>query len=249
MTIPDEITQWRKARRKDLLARRITATKTHYEHENVLITRSLVNCFPILQWMVVGFYWPYQGEFDPRFAIHYFRKKGGRTALPVVTQKGAPLQFREWWPGVRTTQGAFDLPVPQETKELRPEALLIPPVGFDTQGYRLGYGGGYFDRTLAGMSPQPLKIGVGFELSRIPTIHPQPHDVPMDFVVTEEGVHHVGEDGLELVHDPCRILALTGALIRKRHLPAPGAIASVDGQFRGSVCPVTRTDASPLRYA
>jgi 5-formyltetrahydrofolate cyclo-ligase len=69
----------------------------------------------------------------------------------------------------------------------------------DERGYRLGYGGGYFDRTLAAMQPQPLKIGVGFEISRLPAIHPQAHDVAMDFIVTEAGVYSVGEAGLSLL--------------------------------------------------
>ena len=112
-------------------------------------------------------------------------------ALPVVVQKGAPLQFREWYPGAIVVKGVFDLPMPSETPVVRPKALFIPPVGFDAQGYRLGYGGGYFDRTLAALTPHPLKIGVAFDLSRIPTIRPQPHDVPMDFIVTESGIYQV----------------------------------------------------------
>ena len=63
----------------------------------------------------------------------------------------------------------------------------MPLVGFDAQGYRLGYGGGYFDRTLAALARKPLTIGVGFEFARLPTIRPQPHDIPMDFIVTEAG--------------------------------------------------------------
>jgi 5,10-methenyltetrahydrofolate synthetase len=85
------------------------------------------------------------------------------------------------------------------TQAVTPGALLIPPIGFDAQGYRLGYGGGYFDRTLASLDPQPLKIGVAFELSRIETIRPQPHDIPMDFIVTEAGIHRVGPGGLQRV--------------------------------------------------
>jgi hypothetical protein len=100
-----------------------------------------------------------------------------------------------------------------------PQALLIPPVGFDSQGYRLGYGGGYFDRTLAAMIPQPLKIGLAFELSRIPTIHPQPHDVPMDFIVTEVGIHCVNERGLERIDHACQASELASAIIRARGLP------------------------------
>jgi 5-formyltetrahydrofolate cyclo-ligase len=68
--------------------------------------------------------------------------------------------------------------------------LLVPLVGFDGRGYRLGYGGGFYDRTLTALSPKPLAIGVGYELGRLATIHPQPHDVPMNALVTEAGVVH-----------------------------------------------------------
>ncbi len=70
--------------------------------------------------------------------------------------------------------------------------MLIPLVGFDAQGYRLGYGGGYFDRTLAALSPRPRTIGVGFELGRLATIDPQPHDIPFDIIVTEAGIFPAG---------------------------------------------------------
>jgi 5-formyltetrahydrofolate cyclo-ligase len=78
--------------------------------------------------------------------------------------------------------------VPAERQVVSPTALLVPLVGFDEQGYRLGYGGGYYDRTLAASKPRPLAIGLGYEFGRLATIHPQPHDAPMDAIVTEAGV-------------------------------------------------------------
>ena len=109
--------------------------------------------------------------------------------MPSCCSATSPLQFREWWRGALMTRGVFDLPVPDGTELLTPQALLIPPVGFDAQGYRLCYGGGYFDRTLAALDPQPLKIGVAFELSRMPTIRPQAHDIAMDCIVTEAALY------------------------------------------------------------
>jgi 5-formyltetrahydrofolate cyclo-ligase len=88
----------------------------------------------------------------------------------------------------------WDIPIPIERQAVRPTALLVPLVGFDRQGYRLGYGGGYYDRTLAAMDPKPLIIGIGYEIGRLETIHPQPHDVPMDAIVTEAGVARFGSD-------------------------------------------------------
>ncbi len=197
-TLPEEITHWRRKQRAALLAQRMAVPADQRRQWGRAITKLLLGRFPVLKQSVVGFYWPFKGEFDPRFAIHELRNAGARVALPVVLQKNAPLEFRAWWPGVSTRKGVFDLPVPDGTDLLRPTALLIPPVGFDALGYRLGYGGGYFDRTLAVMQPAPLKIAVGFELSRIATIRPQPHDIAMDFVVTEAGVYRATADGLVL---------------------------------------------------
>jgi 5,10-methenyltetrahydrofolate synthetase len=111
-------------------------------------------------------------------------------------ERKAPLTFQEWWPGCVTRPGVFDLPVPIEGAVVVPDAVLVPPVGFGARGYRLGYGGGYFDRTLATLSPRPIAIALAREVSRIDTIHPLPHDVPMDFIVTEDGIHHVTPAGL-----------------------------------------------------
>jgi 5,10-methenyltetrahydrofolate synthetase len=249
MTIPDNIRQWRKEQRSDLLARRTAVTRAQHRQWNEAITRLLLEGFPSLQRMTVGLYWPYRGEVDPRFAIRRLRGHGARAALPVVVQKDAPLQFREWWPGARMTKGALNLPVPDGTEVVRPDALLIPPVGFDSHGYRLGYGGGYFDRTLAAMEPQPLKIGMAFNLSRIPTIQPQSHDVPMDFILTETGIHHVSKRGLELVGDPCRVLELADAIVRERGRAADPGHTFVCAPAYDSGRLVVRECASPPCYA
>jgi hypothetical protein len=114
------------------------------------------------------------------------------------------------------SNGIFNIPVPVDTMEINPNALLIPLIGFDEHGYRLGYGGGYYDRTLASMSPQPLKIGVAFEIGRISSIVPQPHDIPMDFIVTETGVHHNNDSSLELITEPRKTAGLISALVNAR---------------------------------
>ena len=200
-----DVQLWRDERRTELLAARIAVPVPQRRQLNQTVTQHLATFFPMLQGTVVGAYWPFRGEFDPRFLMRQLRTGGARLALPVVVRKNAPLQFREWWPGAPTVKAALGLPMPAGTEWLVPQALLIPPVGFDEHGYRLGYGGGYFDRTLAAMHPQPLKIGVGFELSRLPTIHPQAHDVAMDFIVTEAGVYRVVEGGLRLLQLPSEV--------------------------------------------
>jgi len=83
--------------------------------------------------------------------------------------------------------GHYDIPVPVEAIELLPDQVLVPLVAFDAQGYRLGYGGGYFDRTLAALAPPPATIGVGFEVGRVDSIAPEAHDIPLDHIVTEAG--------------------------------------------------------------
>jgi len=224
---PSDLREWRKAQRAALLERRERAEAASRQRWSEAITRHLLAAFPMLRERIVGLYWPYRGEFDPRFTIRRLREAGARAALPIVVRKAAPLAFREWWPGAPMGRGVFDLPIPDGTAVVQPEALLIPPVGFDAKGYRLGYGGGYFDRTLAAMDPQPLKIGVAFELARIPTIFPQSYDIPMDFIVTEAGVHHAAEGGLVRIGDTAHASALAETIFAGRRgasrSPAEGA--------------------------
>ena len=132
-------------------------------------------------------YWPIQGEFDPRPCLRRVIAAGGAVALPVAARPAAPLTFRLWTPGAPMTAGLWDIPHPAEGAVVTPSALLIPLVGFDGAGHRLGNGGGYYDRTLAALSPRPLAIGVGFELGRLATISPVRHDHPMDVIITEAG--------------------------------------------------------------
>lgn len=215
-TMPADIRQWRKTQRADLVALRNAQPAAQRHDRDRIIIQSLIDGFPLLRRMTIGFYWPFNSEFDPRFAIRHWRDQGARAALPEVVEKATPLRFREWWPGAPMTKGVYDLPVPDGTPVVLPQALLIPPVGFDDRGFRLGYGGGYFDRTLAALQPQPLKIGVTYESSRMPTIRPQPHDVPMDFIVTEAGIHRVGSDGLERSDDPARAAGLAADIVAAR---------------------------------
>lgn len=138
---------------------------------------------------VVAIYWPFRGEYDPRPVARVWRGRGVLSVLPVVVGPGLPLQFRLWWPGVRSEPGVYGLPIPLGTETVTPDLLLIPPVGFDAQCYRLGHGGGFYDRTLAQWRDRPpRRVGVAFEVSRMPTIDPQPHDIALDCVVTEDGV-------------------------------------------------------------
>lgn len=216
MNPPSDLAAWRKARRAELLAAREALPLDERRRRNASITRLLQEGFGALAGHPIGFCWPYRAEPDPRFFVRALRERGSRTALPVVVEKRKPLVFREWWPGAPTTAGVFDLPIPQGTAVIRPAALLVPPIGIDAQGYRLGYGGGFFDITLASLSPQPLKIAIAFELSRIPTIYPQSYDVPMDFVVTETGVEQVVDGRLVRLEDAKATAGVAARLLEER---------------------------------
>jgi 5-formyltetrahydrofolate cyclo-ligase len=136
----------------------------------------------------VGFYWPLNGEVD---LVPFMRRTIGTMregALPVVIGKEQPLEFWRWSARSKLcARGLWNIPSPLERILVSPDVLLIPLVGFDEAGYRLGYGTGFYDRTLAA-APCSLTIGIGYEMGFLTSIHPQFHDIPMDLVVTERGI-------------------------------------------------------------
>ena len=188
--------EWRKQKRADLIALREAIPEQDYCQWNSAITESLKRGFPILQRRAVGFCWPHRGEYDPRPLMEFLHEYDATLSFPEVVSQHEPLRFRKWWPGAPMKSGAYDIPVPAETDLITVDALVIPVIGFDRLGFRLGYGAGYFDRTLSGISPRPLAIGIAFEILRIENVYPQPHDIPMDFIVTEAGIFKVSETGL-----------------------------------------------------
>jgi 5-formyltetrahydrofolate cyclo-ligase len=236
----NQVKAWRRARRAQLVARRLAVGAATRRRWSATIVDFLRTGFPSLAARTtIGVYAPFRGEPDVRAAVDHWRRAGATTALPVVVSPGAPLEFRTFGPGVRMRKGVFGLPIPQGSPVVTPQALLIPSVGFDAAGYRLGHGGGYFDRTLAALAPPPLKIGIAFELSRIATIRPQAHDIAMDFIVTEAGIHAVTAAGLELVSDSRRIGAITRALRTRRggRVIAPAPADVVADEVRGCASP------------
>lgn len=130
---------------------------------------------------------PSRNEFDARPLASRLISRGWRAAMPVVIAPAAPMVFRAWTPAAPMSRDRYGIPIPTAGEELAPGIVLLPLVAFDAAGYRLGYGGGYFDRTLAAQVPCPLAVGVGFELARVSSIRPQAHDVPLDAIVTEAG--------------------------------------------------------------
>lgn len=183
---PAEVKTWRRAERKRLIALRMALPPGVRREAGEEIARA-VESIVVGRSGVLGIYWPFRAEFDPRPLVERLVAGGRPVALPVVVDKKGPLEYRTWAPGETLVAGVWDIPVPEKREIVVPSTVLAPVVGFDAACYRLGYGGGYFDRTLAALSPRPLAIGVGFAVQRIETIHPQSFDIPMDVVVTETG--------------------------------------------------------------
>lgn len=199
---PDEVKVWRKALRAQLIEARNALPGETLTRHRAAIDHHLSRGFTGLARGVLAFCWPYKGEYDARFLARALRERGAVTALPVVVAPKTPLLFREWHPGVKLESGVLGIPYPVGSREVAPDAVIVPLVGFDDAGYRLGYGGGYFDRTLAALRRKPVVIGVAYEGAHLDTIHPQPHDVPMDWIVTERGIYRRDGDRLEFLGAP-----------------------------------------------
>lgn len=131
----------------------------------------------------IGAYWPIRGEPDLRRWLRDADAAGRVIALPVVVADNAPLHYSRWRAGARLRRGRWGIAEPAVDDWIEPDLVLAPLVGVDAQNYRLGNGGGYFDRTLAAALPRPWSVGIGFEQARIETIFPLPHDIPMDAVL------------------------------------------------------------------
>ena len=182
---PAEVKAWRRSERQRLLALRIGTAPTLRRERSREIEGRLQVLLAERPGITLGVYWPFQAEFDPRPLVDRLIAAGSAAALPAVIDKKGPLEYRAWRPGDPLVDGVWNIPIPERRDIVTPQVVLAPLVGFDPACYRLGYGGGYFDRTLAALAPRPWAIGVGFELSLIDTIHPQPYDIPMDYIVTE----------------------------------------------------------------
>ena len=179
-------------RREKIEAREALAAAEHARRSSALqlhLAALLQRCPP----RVLGFCWPYRAEFDCRPLVRQLMAEGIRACLPMVTPAGMAMNFREWRPESAMLTDRYGIHFPAAGAALIPDMLLIPVNAFDAHGFRLGYGAGYFDRTLAALVPRPLAIGIGFELARVATIHPHAHDIPLDAVVTEAGLEIFSE--------------------------------------------------------
>jgi 5,10-methenyltetrahydrofolate synthetase len=180
-----DVARWRKAERERLIAARLAlAVAVRRRHDRV-IAAGLDRFLGDVAGRVVAVYWPFRGEPDLRFWMKEVLARGGVCALPVVAARARPLVFRRWRPGVKMARGVWNIPVPAADDPVTPDIVIAPVVGFDRACYRLGYGGGFYDRTLAALPCRPRAVGVGYSLAAIPSIYPQPTDIAMDAVITE----------------------------------------------------------------
>lgn len=189
------IMEWRRGERARQIEARLRAPVSDRQVASARIAERLDGHFRgtglLRAGVTLSAYWPLRGEPDLRSWLGRLHEQGVICVMPVVVEKGAPLVFRRWSPGCAMEKGFWNIPVPAAPEEFIPRLLIAPVVGFDAQCYRLGYGGGYFDRTLARLRErgEPFHVaGVGYEMARLSSIEPLPHDIALQAIVTESGV-------------------------------------------------------------
>jgi 5-formyltetrahydrofolate cyclo-ligase len=141
----------------------------------------------------IGAYWPIKGEFDPLPALYRWTEGAPegvtrRLGLPVADRASGSLRFHVWYPGCPTELDAYDIPKPKDTEEFVPELLVVPCLGYGPAGVRLGYGGGFFDRTLKSIMPRPVTVGVSYTHGFLPLLLPTAQDFQLDAMLTEDGL-------------------------------------------------------------
>ena len=185
---PFEPSQDKKLLRKQLLAER---QAMHDRHQRSVHLQEVLRV-----WLVsrrestIGAYWPIKGEFDALPALYRWSEadENRRIGLPVIDRETKQLRFHIWYPGCEMEEDAYGIPKPKDTPTFEPTLLLVPCVGYGPRGVRLGYGGGFYDRTLATLQPRPHTVGLAYSHGFLPWLSPEAHDVPLDTVLSDEGL-------------------------------------------------------------
>lgn len=176
-------------------ARRRDAARATGVDAGARMAEHFLDALPLPAAAVVSGYWPIRGEIDPRPLLRMLRDRGHRCALPVVVGRGRPLVFREWRPKMLLEAAGYDISVPPEdAAEVTPGLLLVPMLAFDARGYRLGYGGGYYDRTITALraaDPAVIAVGAAFAVQEIAGVPYDERDARLDWVVTERGARRI----------------------------------------------------------
>lgn len=184
--LSEEAKAWRNQQRARLVALRLSYSEDARKDWTARIMQRLE---PVAMAAdgPISVYWPFRGEPDLRPLMRRLSGAGKIVALPAVVQPRWPLEFRPWKPKCEMELGVWNIPIPKTDARVTPSLLLAPVIGFDTSGYRLGYGGGFYDRTLAALTGPRTVIGIGFDCAEMPSIGPHGLDIPMDRIVTESG--------------------------------------------------------------
>ena len=186
-----DVRRWRKSERVRLTKIRKAQDRHVSRSSDRNIISDLKKVMGDVKGLVIVGYWPIPGEPNIRPLFEYIEAHGGKLALPVVIEKKQPLIFRSWTKGDPLVRGVWNIPVPSEhKKQVLPDIVITPLVGFDSQCHRLGNGGGYYDRTFEKILLKPKIIGVGYSFCELPTIYPQWHDIAMDIIITEKGCYY-----------------------------------------------------------
>lgn len=194
---PLDVAAWRYDERQRLRAERAALTPAMLASVTARITASLTEIMaplllkapPDAAQPIIGASWPITGEPDLMPFLATLRQRGAILSLSACVKPPSAMRFRRWTPGAPLERGLWNLPVPPASAgEVTPNLLIVPLLGWDSACHRLGFGTGYFDRTLAQMTPRPFAIGVGLASARLSTTHPLPHDMPLDMIVTECGI-------------------------------------------------------------
>lgn len=185
----EDSTARKRALRQEMLARRESVPPVEHERWSARIVAHALGALP--RPSIAAFCWPVRNEPDVRALLATWANSGTQAALPVVVADGAPLRFRSWTTQTPLVPDRYGIPTPADGDFVQPDLILLPLNGFDSEGYRLGYGGGYFDRTLATLTPRPLAVGVGFEINRLANLAPEAHDQRLDWIVSEAGAFRI----------------------------------------------------------
>ena len=140
--------------------------------------------------LVIGAYMPIRTEISPLMAMKKIWQRGYKICVPVVLKDDAPLKFLEWTPETKMVSGAFGAQIPEKSNHLIPDVIITPLAAFDTNGYRLGYGGGFYDRSFEEISNLKKIVAVGFAYSaqEVLLVPREATDYKLDAIITEQGI-------------------------------------------------------------
>jgi 5-formyltetrahydrofolate cyclo-ligase len=188
------IDEQKAALRKAQAALRQKASAQHDEVTATLVTfaNDLITAFDLARGDIVAGFWPIHSELDPRPLLKAMTGLGMRSALPVTPKSGKPLIFHAWQDGDPVIEGPYGTSEPEaSTPVIIPKLVLVPMLAFDNAGYRLGYGGGFYDRTLAKLHDEGQSIhwvGVAYDIQLVNAVPIGDHDARLDGVLTESGL-------------------------------------------------------------